>query len=816
MAEKRGLGGRDDVERMLADAVLAPDIRREDRRPTSEDAGTPRLALVTGACGFLGRQVARELLRRTDLHLVCLVRDKGEESAAARVARIFTAMGIGREELESRVEVRVGDVAAPDLGLSAEDHADLAGRVDAIYHCAALVDWVRGYGQLYRMNVGGVLAMIRLACQGRTKRLVFVSSIAVCYARGGPERIDEDTDMLPHIGGMPLGYARSKCVAEALLRQAASRGVPVTVLRPALIAGDSATGESNPADLIAALIQGCIATGMAIDTDWLLDCVPVDFVARVMARVPQGEANFQVLNLTHERPRHWRELILWINLHGYPVDLVESDAWIRHLFDQRHGRGTMLYAQRRFFRGRPVRAGEVRRSRPYEAYLAAGQRRIDASRTRALLRRIDVREAPLDTDLLHAYFEYYRRAGVLPSRVPGDGETLSLDGLLGSAWRPRGLNGAAHRWVEAERTRIGSDDGLLSEIGAARVSGSGLWRLRFRDEGKDGGPDYAVLKVKAGDRLIQDLTVQLAGVCRPELGILFGRYRDALGLAGCHERELALYELDEPRLRRHMPACHGTRRNPHAGRWALLLEYLPEAEVGRSRLRAGDAGMGAVLGGLAEIHAVWYRREQQLAAQAWLAARPDPARMGEMAPLWRELADFAAPWFESWCGGEIHALQAELIAGLDAWWPCLVGMPATLIHNDFNPRNLVLRQADGRLCVYDWELSTLGPPQHDLAELLCFTWQDNMTERDLGVMVDKYRAALSSASNRDIDPPEWREGFSLALRHLLIDRFAMYTLMHRFRPLDYLPGVMVNWMRLHTWSRDWSLTPKGRCPSPAG
>jgi hypothetical protein len=648
--------------------------------------------------------------------------------------------------------------------------------------------------------------MIRLACQGRAKRLLFVSSIAVCYARGGPARIDEDTDMLPFIGGMPLGYARSKCVAEALLKQAAARGVPVTVLRPALISGDAATGEASPSDLIAALIQGCVACGMAIDTDWLLDCVPVDFVARVMARMPQGETNFQVLNLMHARPRHWRELILWMNLHGYRVDLAASDDWIRHLFDEGAARGYLLYPQRRFFGGAAAVAGEIRAARPYEAYLADGQRRIDASRTRALLRARGLHAAALDTDLLHAYFAYYRRVGVLPRRAPEHEESVGLDAILGGAWRQIDQTEGHRPWLEAARTRIGGDDGLLSEIAAARLGGSvGLWRLDFDATDATGAPTRAVLKAKAEDRLIQDLTVQLAVVCRPELGRLFGQFRDALGLAGSHERELALYELDAPGLREHMPACLGIQRNASAGRWALLLENLPEAEAGHTCPRADAADMTTLLNGLAAIHAVWYRREPELAALPWLAAMPEPARMLEMTPLWRELADFAAPWFTAWCGEAIRAAQADCIDNLADWWPRLRAMPASLIHNDFNPRNLVLRQVAGqtRLCAYDWELATLGAPQHDLAELLCFTWHGDMQERDLAALLDAHRDALAAASGQPIDAREWRAGFALALRHLLINRLAMYTLMHRFRPLTYLPGVMRNWMQLHAIASRW-------------
>ena len=786
---------------MQADASLDPAIR-PDAAASQEPT---RVILLTGASGFLGRKVARELLYNPQLRVVCLVRDRPGERGAQRLARALESTGVDPAVVKNRVEALAGDVAEPDLGLSPDSFAALAGRIDMIYHCAALVDWVRGYHQLYRMNVGGVLNLIRLACRGRAKRMVFVSSIAVCYARGGPEVIDETTDMLPFAAGMPLGYARSKCVAESLLRQAAERGLPVTVLRPALIAGDSATGVSNSSDLIAALIQGCVATSMAIDTDWLLDCVPVDFVARVVARAPQGASNHQVLNLMHERPRHWRELILWMNLHGYPVDLVESEAWIRHLFEHGHGRDTLLYSQRRFFSGRGEREGHGEPAKPYETYLAASQRQIDTKRTRALLNGLGLSEPPLDADLLHAYFDHYRRAGVLPGRDLEDESNQGLDELWRGDWRANAHGPEISVWRAARPTRIGSDDGLLSEIAAARVkSGVGLWRL----DPEDGmnAPARAVLKAKVSDTVLTNLSIRLADVCRTELGTLFARHPEALGLSRSHERELALYELDEPLLRRHMPKCFATLRDSGAGRWAVILEHLPEAETGPPHLRPQFGDVEAVVAGLAEIHGVGYRQREALASQPWWAPVPDAARMGDMLPLWRELADFAAPWFVDWCGPGIRALQRDYLDSLPDWWPRLQALPSTLIHNDFNPRNFVLRDVDGqrRLCVFDWELATWGPPQHDLAELLSFIWCNDWTTADLTRIVERYRAVLSQTAQIAFDPPDWRCGFALALRHLLLNRLAMYTLMHRFRPLSFLPTVLTNWARLEAASREWS------------
>ena len=75
-----------------------------------------------------------------------------------------------------------------------------------------------------------------------------------------------------------------------------------------------------------------------------------------------------------------------------------------------------------------------------------------------------------------------------------------------------------------------------------------------------------------------------------------------------------------------------------------------------------------------------------------------------------------------------------------------------------------------------------------------------MTEKDLDSLLDTYRNALSAATGSQIDPTDWREGFAFALRHLFIARFPLYTLMNRFRPLEYLPHVMANWMRLQAWA----------------
>ena len=102
--------------------------------------------------------------------------------------------------------------------------------------------------------------------------------------------------------------------------------------------------------------------------------------------------------------------------------------------------------------------------------------------------------------------------------------------------------------------------------------------------------------------------------------------------------------------------------------------------------------------------------------------------MERLAPFWSALANHARPLFTSWTGMKIDRIQKRAIADLPEHVRLETQLPATLIHNDFNPRNVALRRGDDtlRLCAYDWELARPGLPQHDLAEFLCFVLPANV------------------------------------------------------------------------------------------
>lgn len=770
---------------MQADAVLPAAIR-----PPGAVASVVRRVLLTGATGFLGTHVLRELLARgLDVH--CLIRAVDDAEADVRLARTLDAAGVRDEASRVRAHAVRGDTAQPQLGLG-ECHARLAAAMDAVYHCAAEVSWVKSYALLRRTNVTAALEVLRFACDARAKPVLFVSSLAVCFT-GGQEAVDEDTDLLPFVARMPLGYAQSKCVAEALLREAARRGLPVTIVRPGLLAGDTLEGRCNPGDVLSALIEGCVARGIALDIDWCVDSVPVDHCARVVAELGARMApGCDVVHLRHQQPRHWREMVLWLTLFGYPVRLVPTDRWNEQMFGAA-GKGGALSSYRRFFMG--IAGGP----RPFEAYIAAAQGRVDCERSRLRLAALGLQAPALDTPLLRRYVQHFARVGALP---PQPWAATREE----SAAPDAGLRGAVAEALEApggftwEPMPFDASGGILNEIATIRL-GAQVGMRRFRLHPAGGGACIdVVVKAKARDVVLHDLLAQVADGCDPALGRAVRAHPQALGLRRSHLREAALYLSAPASLVAVMPRCYGVSEDVERGRWSVAMAHLEDAGF-RDGARWPVGAVEAAISAAASIHGAWYGHAEALQSRPWAAPEIGAREAGGMAPLWNALADFSAPAFEAWGGAEVVRAQRAFIADIERWWDALARMPRTLIHNDFNSRNIALHADDPRrVTVLDWELARIGVPQHDLAELLCFTLPASAGMDAVAGWLELHRRRLAARARVEIDPATWRRGFQLALRQLLVERLPLYAVIHRFKPQPFLPRVVRNWSRLHAFA----------------
>jgi thioester reductase-like protein len=814
----------DPVAEMFADGVLPADIRAalkalgRSARGTSA-ASTSRSGLLdattillTGATGFLGGWLARELLERSAAHLLCLVRPSST-SAAARLRQRLLHCGIPAETIDARVTAIDGDLSRPLVGLTNGDLNELTDRVDAICHAGAAVNWIQSYRSLRSQNVDGTVELLRLASRSRIP-FHFISSLSVCYSTSAPREVDEEFDPFTHLRELHLGYAQTKAVAEALVREAGTLGLPITVYRPSLIAGHGATGEFNADDLLALLLKGCIEMGAAPDLDWTLDALPVDVVA---ARILDLSHMRGIFHLAHSRPRHWRECVLWMRLYGYPIRLISYHAWLRQLERDTTGasaasEGHPLRALRSFFLNRPPGANGLTLPELYE-----DRRRAHACHdaTWALLGKDSLNSPDLDAALLDRYFRAFVASGHL--RAPSGGVTGQQaahssalpvnqsrnDAAFDVELFSRAL--AAHGTVlSAVRLRRDFEHSIVSELTAWR-SGRPIGLFEYRLEIEAGGSvtsQQVILKLKAKDTEVNAVARALAHLCDERIGLACSRWQDRIGFAQSHLRELALYQQADPRIVRHVPRLLGSVRDDHAGVWAIVLERIADAAVLDSVNRSEPwhgAAIRCAISGLATLHAVWFGREGELRAQPWIGHVPSTTTILEMSDLWTALAAHASPAFGAWADPAVCSIQRRLVGEIRRWAPALEELPRTLIHNDFNPRNICLRNTSSGpvLCAYDWELARVGAPQRDLAELLCFVLPSDTSDIEIDTWIECHRRALEREIGFHLDRHLWLAGFRAALYELMIDRLPMYALVNRVRRQSFLPRVVRTWRRLY-------------------
>lgn len=313
----------------------------------------------------------------------------------------------------------------------------------------------------------------------------------------------------------------------------------------------------------------------------------------------------------------------------------------------------------------------------------------------------------------------------------------------------------------------------------------------FRLHTVDGEALDVMAKVKPLDAEVILMASSMAAMCEPRLAQEFKNFRDELGFRGCHVRELAVMSQRDPRFVRHAPLVYGTVQDDEREAYVIVeelltgLEHMDSADDTSSWMREH---VEAAIRGIAEVHAIWYGREEELKQQPWLVDYPTAEGMARKRRLWELLGAHCREEFPEWFSEEDMAVHRTIVNDIGNWWADIEKMPRTLVHNDFNPRNIAFRRQGGELvlCAWDWELATLHLPQHDLVELLAFTLHDPLDPADINHYIELHRAELERQTGRPIDPSDWRYGYKLALRDLLVNRMPMYVMAHTFRHYEFM------------------------------
>ena len=278
---------RTEVDRVVADienkygSIRAPlPASASGARPVVR---TDDVALITGFPAFTARRmIAKLLASEPDTRLFVLARDK----FALEADQLLESLGAG-----DRAEVLVGDVCDMDLGLSSSEYRALTKEVTWIHHLAGIYFMGTDDDTARRVNLGGTRTVLELARDAsRLERVVHWSTAMGSGNRGGTV-YEEDLDAGQRFHN---AYERTKYEAEKLVR-AAMRQLPITVVRPSIIVGDTRTGEidklDGPYNLM--VLTATNASGLRLPSlgrgESPLHLVPIDYVIDAAWHVARGE-----------------------------------------------------------------------------------------------------------------------------------------------------------------------------------------------------------------------------------------------------------------------------------------------------------------------------------------------------------------------------------------------------------------------------------------------------------------------------------------------------------------------------------------------
>jgi thioester reductase-like protein len=223
-----------------------------------------------------------------------------------------------RELAGERVEVVVGDIAARRLGLDDATWERLAGSVTHVFHLAAIYDLAVPLEVAQRVNVDGTGNVLELclACSG-LERLAYVSTAYVAGRRTGV--VYEHELVLGQ--AFKNHYESTKFQAEVWVRELLAR-VPTTILRPAIVVGDSRTGETEKFDgpyYLLRTIARAAKLGRPIAqfgrSSASFNVVPVDYVVEaIVASAFAPETAGETLHLVDPEPLSTRELVTTLSM----------------------------------------------------------------------------------------------------------------------------------------------------------------------------------------------------------------------------------------------------------------------------------------------------------------------------------------------------------------------------------------------------------------------------------------------------------------------------------------------------------------------
>ncbi len=287
-----------------------------------------KTVLITGASGLLGSTILNSMFSKDNVEKVyCLVRGSDKGSANRKVLKMLDSQEfVFPKAMWRKVEVVLGDVSKDNLGMENEDYEKLVNDVDTVYHCAAEVNNIKSYNQLFESNVQSTVNMAKFVFDGRDKTLHYASTLSVYVSSDkldnsvfGEERLENDGHRLYS------GYAQTKWLSEYYLNNLQEQTDNIFIYRFGLLTAPYTRPHLRGKGFLNQTIEDLEKIGSIPQTEAELsmDITPLDLAEVVVRNIAEQEKIGKIFNISFN-------IQLTLDMIAYTLGItkkVELEEW---------------------------------------------------------------------------------------------------------------------------------------------------------------------------------------------------------------------------------------------------------------------------------------------------------------------------------------------------------------------------------------------------------------------------------------------------------------------------------------------------------
>jgi hydroxymethylglutaryl-CoA reductase (NADPH) len=313
------------------------------------------------------------------------------------------------------------------------------------------------------------------------------------------------------------------------------------------------------------------------------------------------------------------------------------------------------------------------------------------------------------------------------------------------------------------------DNGILTEL-TSKVSKKVIGFVQAEIKTISGETHPILLKSKAlGAELLEGLRFMASNV-NVALADTINRYKHLLEYKDSHLKEIAVYEALNEIAYPFMPRLYGTVNRSKREIHLLIMERLVCEKM--DVFNAEDTPekwdvptLKNIIGSIHLVHASFLENNNRI-------PKIEELNYMELIELYQVFIDLNRKDYDYF---ELDN-RFEEMNNFIANWEQNGAKPRgklTLIHNDFNPRNVGVRK-NGNPCIYDWELAVYGVPQRDIFEFLAFSLQSEINESDLLNLLKHHYNLVKSINDKGYNWNDYIYDFELSGQLFLVSRVNFY------------------------------------------